>query len=149
MFTSEQSWSTSDGASHLLCRLGSSQPLTSRVILLVSHLQLFMFLLLLYLLINSNPYVMKDVLHHGLVLPSVLQNSRQDANFIVRRAISKLSLKSRCLQLNVISRYKIALDSDAVEFGGHRRLDPNCEYLVDSQPWHDRPFSLLVSSLTK
>lgn len=42
-------------------------------------------------------------------------------------------------------RYRIALDSDAAAFGGHGRLDANCEYLVDSQPWHDRPFSLLVS----
>lgn len=41
-------------------------------------------------------------------------------------------------------KYRIALDSDAASFGGHGRLDVNCEYLVDSQPWHDRPFSLLV-----
>ena len=51
--------------------------------------------------------------------------------------------------LTIFHRYKIVLDSDAAEFVGHSRLDPNCEYLVDSQPWHDRPFSLLVSPITK
>ena len=44
-------------------------------------------------------------------------------------------------------RYRIVLETDSAEYGGHKRLDPNCEYFVDSQPWHDRPFSLLVSSL--
>lgn len=47
--------------------------------------------------------------------------------------------------LTTLYRYKVALESDAAEYGGHKRLDPNCEYFVDSQPWHDRPFSLLVS----
>ena len=44
-------------------------------------------------------------------------------------------------------RYRIVLETDSAEYGGHKRLDPNCEYFVDSQPWHDRPFSLLVSLL--
>ena len=52
------------------------------------------------------------------------------------------------LCLTKVSRYKIALQTDAAEFGGHNRLDPNCEYSVDSQPWHDRPFSVLVSLST-
>ena len=42
-------------------------------------------------------------------------------------------------------RYRLVLETDSAEYGGHRRLDPNCEYSVDSQPWHERPFSLLVS----
>lgn len=46
--------------------------------------------------------------------------------------------------LTVMLRYKVALNSDAREFGGQGRVDPNCEYFVDSQPWHERPFSLLV-----
>jgi len=45
---------------------------------------------------------------------------------------------------SIAGKYKIALQTDAAEFGGHSRLDPNCEYSVDSQPWHDRPFSVLV-----
>jgi len=55
---------------------------------------------------------------------------------------------TRELCLTSLVRYKIALQTDAAEFGGHKRLDPNCEYSVDSQPWHDRPFSVLVSLLT-
>lgn len=45
---------------------------------------------------------------------------------------------------SIAGKYKVALNSDAREFGGQGRVDPNCEYFVDSQPWHERPFSLLV-----
>lgn len=45
---------------------------------------------------------------------------------------------------SIAGKYRIVLETDSTEYGGHKRLDPNCEYFVDSQPWHDRPFSLLV-----
>ncbi|XP_028517628.1 1,4-alpha-glucan-branching enzyme isoform X2 [Exaiptasia diaphana] len=44
----------------------------------------------------------------------------------------------------IAGKYHIVLDTDNEHFGGHKRLDPSCEYFVESKPWHDRPFSLLV-----
>lgn len=43
-------------------------------------------------------------------------------------------------------RYKVLLNSDDNKYGGHGRLDPNAEYFSFSEPWHDRPHSLLVWS---
>ena len=43
-----------------------------------------------------------------------------------------------------IFRYKLVLDSDAEEFGGHKRVQPGCEYVVDEMNYNDRPFSTLV-----
>ena len=41
-------------------------------------------------------------------------------------------------------KYKLVLDSDAEEFGGHKRVVPGCEYNVDEMSYNDRPFSTLV-----
>ena len=41
-------------------------------------------------------------------------------------------------------RYKLVLDSDAEEFGGHKRVQPDCEYVVDGMSYNDRPHSTLV-----
>jgi 1,4-alpha-glucan branching enzyme len=44
-----------------------------------------------------------------------------------------------------ISRYKLVLDSDAEEFGGHKRVSAGCEYIVDEMSYNGRPYSTLVS----
>jgi hypothetical protein len=46
-----------------------------------------------------------------------------------------------------IFRYKLVLDSDAEEFGGHKRVAPGCEYNVDEMGYNDRPYSTLVRIL--
>ncbi|XP_022094131.1 1,4-alpha-glucan-branching enzyme-like [Acanthaster planci] len=45
---------------------------------------------------------------------------------------------------NVHGEYKIELDSDAAEFGGHCRLDHSTRYFSSPVPWHDRQHSLQV-----
>ncbi|KAJ3414832.1 hypothetical protein HDV05_005989 [Chytridiales sp. JEL 0842] len=40
--------------------------------------------------------------------------------------------------------HRIALNSDSKEFGGHGRVDPNCEYFTSADPWNDRQYSIQV-----
>ncbi|ERE74719.1 1,4-alpha-glucan-branching enzyme [Cricetulus griseus] len=40
--------------------------------------------------------------------------------------------------------FKIALDSDAAEYGGHQRLDHNTDYFAEAFEHNGRPYSLLV-----
>lgn len=37
------------------------------------------------------------------------------------------------------------LDSDAEEFGGHKRVHPGCEYHVEGVGHNGRPYSIMVS----
>ncbi|XP_048581056.1 1,4-alpha-glucan-branching enzyme isoform X3 [Nematostella vectensis] len=46
--------------------------------------------------------------------------------------------------VNRAGKFNLVLSTDAEEFGGHRRVDPDCRYYVESRPWHNRAFSLLV-----
>lgn len=39
------------------------------------------------------------------------------------------------------------LDSDAEEFGGHKRLDHNTEFYTSNDPWDNRRCSLMVGLL--
>jgi 1,4-alpha-glucan branching enzyme len=43
---------------------------------------------------------------------------------------------------NAAGKYKIVLDSDSKEFGGHDRLDHSVEYLTSNNGWDDRKCSL-------
>ncbi|XP_038012821.1 1,4-alpha-glucan-branching enzyme isoform X4 [Motacilla alba alba] len=43
-------------------------------------------------------------------------------------------------------KYKILLDSDAGEYGGHQRLDHNTEYFSEEYPHNYRPNSIMSSS---
>ncbi|XP_060072353.1 1,4-alpha-glucan-branching enzyme-like [Ylistrum balloti] len=43
-------------------------------------------------------------------------------------------------------KYKLVLDSDAEEFGGHKRLDHSVEYRTSQEPWDDRQCSMMVYS---
>ena len=38
------------------------------------------------------------------------------------------------------------LDSDAGEYGGHRRIDPNSEFTATDESWDNRFHSLMVGS---
>lgn len=49
--------------------------------------------------------------------------------------------------LTVIFKYKILLDSDAAEYGGHQRLDHSTEYFSEEYPHNYRPNSLMVSKI--
>lgn len=49
--------------------------------------------------------------------------------------------------LTVAFKYKILLDSDAGEYGGHQRLDHNTEYFSEEFPHNYRPNSIMVSAL--
>ncbi|NWZ82908.1 GLGB enzyme, partial [Poecile atricapillus] len=46
--------------------------------------------------------------------------------------------------LTVAFKYKILLDSDAGEYGGHQRLDHNTEYFSEEYPHNYRPNSIMV-----
>ena len=41
------------------------------------------------------------------------------------------------------------LDSDAEEFGGHKRVQPGCEYNVDNVGYNGRPHSIMVNLMFK
>ena len=43
-----------------------------------------------------------------------------------------------------VYRYKIVLDSDSEEYGGHKRLDHNVEFFTYNECWDDRFHSLKV-----
>ena len=44
------------------------------------------------------------------------------------------------------SRWVIAMDSDWKEFGGHERVDRQCEYFPENEGWCERPYRIKVSS---
>ncbi|CAL4124896.1 unnamed protein product, partial [Meganyctiphanes norvegica] len=41
-------------------------------------------------------------------------------------------------------KFRIVLDSDAEEFGGHKRLNHDTEYISHPEPWNDRPNHMFV-----
>ncbi|GAB0177915.1 mitochondrial enolase superfamily member 1 [Grus japonensis] len=55
-------------------------------------------------------------------------------------------LERDCLSGNVVTGqgYKILLDSDAAEYGGHQRLDHSTEHFSEEYPHNYRPNSLMV-----
>ncbi|KAL3842252.1 hypothetical protein ACJMK2_020286 [Sinanodonta woodiana] len=46
--------------------------------------------------------------------------------------------------VNVPGKYKLVLDSDAEEYGGHKRLDHSVDYYTKNDPWDDRQCSMMV-----
>lgn len=60
--------------------------------------------------------------------------------------ISEYSLHLCYIVLNPGAlRYKLVLDSDAEQFGGHQRVQAACQYAVDEMEFNERPYSLQVS----
>lgn len=47
--------------------------------------------------------------------------------------------------VDVAGKYKIMLDSDSAEFGGHERLNHSTEYLTMNEGFANRRHSLMVS----
>jgi len=41
-------------------------------------------------------------------------------------------------------RYKVVLDSDAEQYNGHKRIDPNVEYHTAAEPWDNRSNNMHV-----
>jgi len=41
-------------------------------------------------------------------------------------------------------KYKVILDTDQAEFGGHARVDPSARYFTQTQPWNDRNYSIQI-----
>ncbi|XP_046574692.1 1,4-alpha-glucan-branching enzyme-like [Haliotis rubra] len=41
-------------------------------------------------------------------------------------------------------KYRIVLDSDAEQYGGHKRLDHNIEFFTKDEPWNERPHHTYV-----
>lgn len=46
--------------------------------------------------------------------------------------------------VNIPGKYKIVLDSDSEEFGGHKRLEHNTDFFTMNDPWDNRRCSLMV-----
>jgi len=44
-----------------------------------------------------------------------------------------------------LKSYKIVLDSDAGEFGGHKRIDHNTEFVTFAEGWDNRMNHMFVS----
>lgn len=44
-------------------------------------------------------------------------------------------------------KYKIVLDSDAEEFGGHKLIDHSTDYFTSNEGYNNRPHSLMVRIL--
>lgn len=51
---------------------------------------------------------------------------------------------SNRIGVDVPGKYKIALDTDAAEFGGFNRLDRNTEFFTSPDGWGNRRNSLMV-----
>lgn len=49
--------------------------------------------------------------------------------------------------VGVSGKYKIVLDSDAEEFGGHKLIDHSTDYFTSNEAFNNRPHSLMVSVL--
>lgn len=49
-----------------------------------------------------------------------------------------------CTLTLVLFRYKIKLDSDEVQYGGHGRLDHNTEFFTKPEPFNGRSNSMQV-----
>ena len=49
--------------------------------------------------------------------------------------------------MNSRFRYKIVLDSDDAEFGGHKRLDHSVDFFTFPEAWDDRANHMFVSTL--
>ncbi|XP_048728649.2 1,4-alpha-glucan-branching enzyme-like [Ostrea edulis] len=46
--------------------------------------------------------------------------------------------------VNVPGKYKVVLDTDAENYGGHKRLDHSVDFFTSDDPWDNRRCSLLV-----
>lgn len=46
--------------------------------------------------------------------------------------------------VNIPGKYKLVLDSDAEEFGGHKRLNHDTDFFTANDPWDNRRCSLMV-----
>lgn len=46
--------------------------------------------------------------------------------------------------VNVPGKYKVVLDTDAEQYGGHKRLDHSVDYFTANDPWDNRRCSLMV-----
>lgn len=59
----------------------------------------------------------------------------------------KIQRKFMWIWLHFIGKYKIILDSDNKDFGGHERITQYTDYFTQDVPAHNCPQSLQVSSL--
>ncbi|KAK3104154.1 hypothetical protein FSP39_024874 [Pinctada imbricata] len=50
--------------------------------------------------------------------------------------------------VNIPGKYKIVLDSDSGENGGHKRLDHNVDFFTQNDPWDNRRCSMMVCPIT-
>uniref|UniRef100_A0A8C9VZ31 1,4-alpha-glucan branching enzyme n=1 Tax=Scleropages formosus TaxID=113540 RepID=A0A8C9VZ31_SCLFO len=57
------------------------------------------------------------------------------------------SYSSYRVAVEMPGKYKIKLDSDAVQYGGHGRLDHSTEFFTEAVPFNGRPHSMLVSTV--
>ena len=73
---------------------------------------------------------------------------------IVVTRLDVISLGSKIFNIKIIHlikkiiiylRYQIVLDSDAEEFGGHRRLNHSTEFFTSTEQWDNRNNSLKVN----
>jgi len=51
--------------------------------------------------------------------------------------------------LTTLYSYKIVLDSDAEEFGGHKRIDHNTQFTTFAEGWDNRMNHMFVSKMTQ
>lgn len=46
--------------------------------------------------------------------------------------------------VNIPGKYKVVLDTDAEQYGGHKRLDHSVDYFTANDPWDNRRCSMMV-----
>lgn len=64
---------------------------------------------------------------------------------LLERSLTQYIFWDPQIGVGVPGKYKIALDTDAEEFGGHKLLDHNTEFLTSNEGYNNRPHSLMVS----
>lgn len=67
-----------------------------------------------------------------------------------RKPLSFCICLNSCLSFltQLSSRYKIKLDSDDTQYGGHGRLDHSTEFFTEPVPFNERPNSMQVHTHT-
>uniref|UniRef100_A0A3Q0R0T6 1,4-alpha-glucan branching enzyme n=1 Tax=Amphilophus citrinellus TaxID=61819 RepID=A0A3Q0R0T6_AMPCI len=75
----------------------------------------------------------------------VIVFDRANVLFIFNFHPSK-SFQDYKVAVEVPGKYKIKLDSDAAQYGGHGRLDPNTEFFTQPEPFNGRSNSIQVNT---
>ncbi|XP_069745270.1 1,4-alpha-glucan-branching enzyme-like isoform X2 [Narcine bancroftii] len=93
--------------------------------------------------------------HHWLAAPPAYVSEKHEENKVIafERALllfvfnfhHQKSFPDYRVGVDLPGKYRIVLDSDAAEYGGHNRLNHNTEFFTEPQPQNNRSHSLMFT----